>query len=305
MFRLKYLIGRVYDKIKVHILPKLYQIRYGYRYVPWLLQVEPTHRCNAKCIFCPRDQITMVPDFDINFYKELVDNVPYVTQIHTQGFGDPLLYPHLVEMVEYASKRKKRVVFYTNASLLTEKLSKELLEAGLGQIRFSIDECDPEEYERLRPPLKWDVVFNNVLDFQKLRDNGGYRTTTVIRITDVKGRKTPINELVNFWKQYVDIVVVAPEIQVPTPKDYITKYYDGEPIDCPKIKNEMIVRYDGTMLICCQDGFRVFTQDNLNDYKPLTPKSILEAFNGPKFTATRKALEIGEGMPMRCKFCKC
>jgi MoaA/NifB/PqqE/SkfB family radical SAM enzyme len=65
--------------------------------------------------------------------------------------GDPLLYPHLIEVIRAA--RRHRGVFVLMNSVgtgVTISKAREIIEAGLGAWNFSVDTLDPALYERLR-----------------------------------------------------------------------------------------------------------------------------------------------------------
>jgi len=65
--------------------------------------------------------------------------------------GDPLLYPHLVEVIR-AAKAHPGVFVLMNSvgtGVSVEKAT-EIIEAGLGAWNFSVDTLDPAKYEKLR-----------------------------------------------------------------------------------------------------------------------------------------------------------
>src|SRR5258705_1644869 len=65
--------------------------------------------------------------------------------------GDPLLYPHLVEVIR-AAKRHPGVFVLMNSvgtGVTTEK-ARAIIDAGLGAWNFSVDTLDPVKYEKLR-----------------------------------------------------------------------------------------------------------------------------------------------------------
>jgi MoaA/NifB/PqqE/SkfB family radical SAM enzyme len=65
--------------------------------------------------------------------------------------GDPLLYPHLVEVIR-AAKRHPGVFVLMNSvgTGVTVQKAREIIDAGLGAWNFSVDTLDPGRYEKLR-----------------------------------------------------------------------------------------------------------------------------------------------------------
>jgi MoaA/NifB/PqqE/SkfB family radical SAM enzyme len=65
--------------------------------------------------------------------------------------GDPLLYPHLVEVIR-AAKRHPGVFVLMNSvgTGVTVEKAREIIDAGLGAWNFSVDTLDPDKYKKLR-----------------------------------------------------------------------------------------------------------------------------------------------------------
>jgi MoaA/NifB/PqqE/SkfB family radical SAM enzyme len=65
--------------------------------------------------------------------------------------GDPLLYPHLIDVIT-AAKRHPGVFVLMNSvgTGVTVEKAREVIAAGLGAWNFSVDTLDPELYQRLR-----------------------------------------------------------------------------------------------------------------------------------------------------------
>jgi hypothetical protein len=65
--------------------------------------------------------------------------------------GDPMLYPHLVEVISAARKHPGVFVLMNSVGTgVTAGRAREVIEAGLGAWNFSVDTLDPVLYERLR-----------------------------------------------------------------------------------------------------------------------------------------------------------
>ena len=266
---------------------------------PSLLWLEVTNRCNGNCIYCGRQYVGELHDMDFNLYKKIVDSCPSAETVQVSGFGEPLLYPHLVEAVAYARKKKKKVRFYTNASLLTEDLSVQLLRAGLSEIRFSVDNYTKKGYESLRPGLKWEDVLTNIVRFEHLKRRGGYKTATLLRMTRTKENHNHIPKIVEFWERIVPRTAITSEVYIPPPNMLREKPFSSEkPINCMRVKQHLSVKSDGTLILCCRDWFKVYPMGNLVE------EHALHAFNGQKFNEVREALVKGRNYPSLCKYCK-
>lgn len=291
---------------KIHYLQNTISLKRKYRFIPDILYLEVTNKCNANCVFCARkDTHKPLMDMDLDLFKRLVDAAPYTTQVHTQGFGEPLLYPYLVEAIQYCKDRGKRVVFYTNASLLTDDIAIRLLDTGVDQIRFSVDEITKESYESLRRGLVWDVVLENIENFHKRKKEGKYKTETIARICATKENKLKMSEITKFWSERVDVVVVKPEVNIPSYSECVAvPFIDiGERINCPNPYTELAVKSNGDVVLCCSDWFHNYVITNIADAE-ITQEMLLDIFNSEEYNVLRQGLETGMRCPARCPSCQ-
>lgn len=265
---------------------------------PIHLWLEVTNKCNSNCVFCGREYIDKPCDMDFSLFKKIIDSCSSAETVQTQGIGEPLLYPHIVEAVSYARRSGKKVEFYTNASLLDLDMAQRLLDAKLSKIVFSVDEINGVRYEMLRRGLKWEIVLNNIKRFIKIRDKGGYETEAIVRVTRTKENSSRIQKITKFWKEIVGAVSVMPEIYIPPP-DMLRKnpFLSGDPISCHRVWEHLSVKSDGTLILCCQDRFKVYPMGNVGK------ESVLATFNGKRFMAARWSLVSGKNHPTLCDYC--
>jgi len=95
----------------------------GRKRYPLVLMLEPLFRCNLACAGCGKIQY---PAHILKKNLPLEDCLRAVDEcgapmVSIPG-GEPLLYPHIRELVEELVKRKKYIYLCTNALLLEEKL---------------------------------------------------------------------------------------------------------------------------------------------------------------------------------------
>src|SRR6185437_14470829 len=70
--------------------------------LPEIVQIESTNICNAKCVFCPRDEMHRrqgVMSFDL--FRKIVDECATlgITHVRVHNYGEPFLDRHLTEKV--------------------------------------------------------------------------------------------------------------------------------------------------------------------------------------------------------------
>lgn len=237
-------------------------------------------------------------EFDL--YKKIIDSCPSATEVHPQGFGEPLLYPKIIEAIEYARRKGKRVVMYTNASLLDRDMASKLLEAELSEIRFSVDEYEQKLYEALRVGLKWETVLGNIEYFQRLKKKKGYKTRTRVRICITRENHHRIKGMKKYWKERVDIVTSKRETDIPPPSELRNRMWSSlrKPIKCNRPYKHLSVKSNGDLVLCCNDWFNVYKMANLHE------SDVMEAYNSEKFNDIRERLRTGVNYPALCEACK-
>ena len=140
----------------------------GRKRFPMVLMLEPLHACNLKCVMCPQAKGLTRPksSMEMSLFTRIIDEVcGYKPLIKLYMSGEPLLHKNIIEMIDYASNHGCRTMIHTNATLLTEEMSKRILDSSLTFLSFSFDGCTPEVYEKLRPPAKFKEVKANIERF--------------------------------------------------------------------------------------------------------------------------------------------
>jgi radical SAM protein with 4Fe4S-binding SPASM domain len=140
---------------------------------PTDLQVEVTGACNLRCKMClvsyrpalsKRDGALGYED-----YMALLDALPGLRRLTLQGLGEPLLAPHIFDMVGHAAARGIEVGFNTNAMLLTRQRSDRLVGAGLGWLHVSLDGATADTYEAIRGRGRFRRVVANLRELVAAR----------------------------------------------------------------------------------------------------------------------------------------
>ena len=134
---------------------------------PYEIQVGITNRCNLDCVFCPQRQSRKKKGaIDISLLENILDQATrYVDTVDLSFDGEPFLHPAWPECVQSCRRRGISPMLETNALLLDRELRREILQAGIGSITFSIDAATPETYSRLKPSGDYDVAVANVEKF--------------------------------------------------------------------------------------------------------------------------------------------
>ncbi len=257
---------------------------------PRFIQLETVTKCNAKCPFCPQNEIVRDPArMPTKTWKKIIDD--------TRGWGvtyrpfltnEPFVDNRMPEIVRYIKDHdpSARVEFNTNGELVTEKLAGELLAAGVDIMRFSIDGLSRETYEPSRIGIDFQKVMDRVQGFLSLWDQGGYRDRvfTEIRMIEVPENAHEVQGYREFWQPKCSEVLVTKLYQWPwtgqRPEDVVLK-------PCLKILDELFFYTNGKATLCCWDVHEKAVIGDVNQ------QSVQDIWEGYTAQCLRAVLDDG------------
>ena len=133
--------------------------RQGFSSPPVSISLNLTRRCNLKCRMCEQHRHQSRSATVLSWYeparelplaawRDLLDQVAsFRPRLYLTG-GEPLLYPHLPELIREAKKRRFVLHLQTNGTLL-DRAADLLAAAGVEMVTVSLD--GPEEvHDRVR-----------------------------------------------------------------------------------------------------------------------------------------------------------
>ena len=120
------------------------------------LRISVIDRCNLRCVYCmPEDKVyenNLINDtLSFNDYKFIINGLSQVgiKKIKFTG-GEPLLYPHLIELIKYAHYECNidDISITTNGIGLNE-IAYELKRSGLKSVNISLDSLKSYKYKSI------------------------------------------------------------------------------------------------------------------------------------------------------------
>ena len=162
--------------------------------------LEIITRCNLRCQWCRlsekeyRDKHGAKMELDD--ILRLLPQFAGVKVLMLYGLGEPLLHDDLETIIAEAKKYVPCVCFTTNGTLLTEKRTRSLAEAGLSRIHVSLDSLDHDFFKKVTGGAEIDKIINNLEYFSR-------KTGIEIRIWSVVCRENVeyLHELVSLKKK--------------------------------------------------------------------------------------------------------
>jgi MoaA/NifB/PqqE/SkfB family radical SAM enzyme len=165
---------------------------------PVCLYLETTNRCNLLCTTCPRTYEQLEPEADMpwSLFTQIIDQYPNIARVVLHGVGEPMLVKDLAERVAYLKARNIYVLFNTNGTVLNETNGRALIEAGLDELRVSLDAADPAVYQMVRGKDFFSKIVENVRNFTRLqRELDAPRPVVSLWLT---GLRETVDQLPNF-----------------------------------------------------------------------------------------------------------
>lgn len=138
-----------------------------------VVQIEVTSRCETGCVFCPHDALSdrwVEGDLPLDLYREKI--VPYLDLfelVYLQGWGEPMLHPHLWDMLQLAQEKGCKTGYTTNGSYLQEEQNQRLVDMGVDMISVSFAGTAATVHESLRTNSEFPKLCKNFESLTKLK----------------------------------------------------------------------------------------------------------------------------------------
>lgn len=285
-----------------------YRLRSEAQEFPMMCVLSFVYLCNAQCPNCPytnseiRSDYKDRPFMNEDTFKIIADQCgEHGAWIRMSGGGEPMLHPKAVELMEYAKKAGAKVGLITNGSKFTEEKSKQLLNAHVDMIEFSVDAADPEIYSRVRKGLNWDKLLRNVKRMVRLRNR--LKSPSKIIASGVNQEGVDIEAVAKFWEPIVDNFqkrkYLTWGINDPAKSADPTPYLPPEErVPCPFIFERLNIDSRGKVMVC---GFDI---EAATDMGNVHEKTIKEIWHGEGFEYYRQKhlSKKGDDIEM-CKNC--
>jgi MoaA/NifB/PqqE/SkfB family radical SAM enzyme len=264
--------------------------------LPEIVQIESTNLCNAKCVFCPRDEMHRtqgVMSFDL--FRKIVDECAALGIMHVRvhNYGEPFMDRRLTEKVRYAKQKGIREVgMISNGSLITENVAREMIEAGLDAINISVDASGREVFDATRLGLNYDKVIANIERLVRIRSELGRKRPKLILSFVRQNNSVDEQAFIEHWR------AVADKIHITDLHNWAGTLNRESDVNYPCYRPWLTftVLWDGRVSLCCADF------DGRTVLGDLKTSTIREIWNAEPYVAARRA-HLESGGPDICRSC--
>jgi len=264
--------------------------------LPEIVQIEATNICNAKCTFCPRDDMTRRQGvMEMALFRKIVDECASlgIGHVRMHNYGEAFVDKKLPEKIAYAkAKGIPEVGVITNGSLLGPDVARAVIEAGLDAINISLDAAGKETFESTRLGLKYDKVIANVEGLVRIRRELGRRRPKLILSFVRQDNSAEEQAFIDHWS------AVADKIHITELHNWAGTLKRRADVNFPCYRQWLTftVLWDGRVSLCCADldGHVV-----LGD---LATETIAGVWNGDTYRRVRRE-QLESGGPAICRNC--
>ena len=175
---------------------------------PKYIEIETVNACNARCPMCTindweRNYPVMRDNVFNKISDELIEHKKHLKRVSLYRDGEPLIDKKLPQRInKFFENGISNTSIATNVSLLNEKKSREILEAGLGLVIMSIDSLKKDVFEKIRVRLDFETVKQNAIKFLELRDKINPNCRVWIRMIRQEENKNEWDDYYKFWSKY-------------------------------------------------------------------------------------------------------
>jgi radical SAM protein with 4Fe4S-binding SPASM domain len=247
------------------------------RFRPYIISIENTNICNAKCIMCPhkkmkRNQKTM-PQKDFEIIINKIMKSEKIKYIMFTGLGEPLCDKELEKKIEFLNKNYNlHIILFSNAALMDMQRAENLLKLKILKVNFSFN--GPEEDYNKNMGLDYNNSLRNILYFLKRKKELGLKKP-LINISSMILYNNPdkYQRLYNYWINKADSVVIS------TPSNWsgqldsriVRKSFKDKRWPCMNLWKDIAIDSAGNVVTCHGDFESRFKLGNLinDDYEKI------------------------------------
>jgi MoaA/NifB/PqqE/SkfB family radical SAM enzyme len=150
-------------------LQNIFRIRPQRSFSAW--QIELTTRCPLRCRMCIREGLPGWKSHDMPMaeFRKLVPCFEVVQNVVLEGWGEPLLHPHLLEAVRLVKQQGARAGFVTSGKGLSQDYSKELIDAGVDFLGFSLAGATAATHNAIRVNSDFQELLKSIRQLVKIK----------------------------------------------------------------------------------------------------------------------------------------
>ena len=222
-----------------------------FRDIPRTLHVETTNVCNLNCEYCAlRTNIEQKSIMKLSQFELLRPYFKYSYSVSLSGLAEPLMNKDIAGMIRCIKNENSQclVGLVSNATLLTEKMCHELVDAKLDKFEFSLDGIDPSINDDIRIGSNISKIITNISLLNEVKKQKNSKVpvisaATVLQKTNYKQLPKIIDKISDLGIRTLNVNGVEPYTK--NILDHILWCPDLVPEDLPDILEEALKLAEG------------------------------------------------------------
>lgn len=224
--------------------------------------------CNLKCPMCfvhgnaDRESIKLIrgrmPFKEAcKIFNEVKEARP---SISPSIWSEPFIMKDFYKYMKIIKSLNLPIVINTNGLLLTERLSKFLVDFKIDSISFSIDAFTSDTLKKMRGTENIKKIKGAVFKMLDKRKDRPYpRIGVSFTVGNYNNHEK--EEFISYWLQYVDVIRVNEEYN--HDRSVKNAIIPQRRIPCAAIYDTMAINHNGDVSICCLDSFNTTKMGNV------------------------------------------
>ncbi len=274
------------------------------------LRLELSNTCNHSCIFCAHRKMTRPKkQMEDGFIRRILREA-YDAGFRGLGYyasGEPFMTKRLAEYVKLAKDIGYDYVYIdTNGGAVEFDRIREVIDAGLDSIKFSINGTNAENYKLIHGRDDFERVTDNLKKTYRYKQTLERKLNVFVSFAVTKYTEKDLDDFISEFSKYSDDIITANVIDmggyVPEVRKFLrnsnkTDFSDGMTVPCYTLWNTFIVTCEGYVTACCADFQNYFA------YADLNKETIWDAWTNPYITQLRKDHLEGKIKGTPCETC--
>lgn len=262
--------------------------------------LEVNNTCNHTCFFCANEKMTRDKSFIDDQLAKRVMKESFeagAKDITFYATGEPLIFPLLSEYIRFAKQLGYEYVFLTsNGALSTNSKMKNIIDAGLDSIKFSVNAGTRESYKQVHGKDDFDKVINTIKEWDQYRKKSASKLKMFVSFIPTQITKDEYHLLLQAIGDYIDQEVDQRECSNQGGNMLENnKYEEINPENilgtlkthqltsvCPDPFNRITISSEGYLTACVVDYQNALVTADLSKV------SIADAWNNEEFQQLRK-----------------
>lgn len=290
---------------------------------PYLIFADPTNTCNLRCPLCATGSGRLrgrQAYMGMDTFRRVIDQVaPFALEVFLYNWGEPLLHPHLFDMISHARECNLATNLSSNLNLVRSGDIDGLLDSGLEYLCVSLDGVTQEVYETYRVGGSLQRVLANLKELLEQRHRRGQRIPIVewqFIVMKHNEHQVPVAKKIarELGVDLIRFVPVVLPFDAPNKPDLARVWFPGNPRfryhdpegepppfrgdNCFFLYRSLVVHPDGSVAPCCN------TYDTQDNFGSLREQDLDQIWNNAPFRSARGLFAgVAPEQPTACDRC--